>query len=345
MLTSNELKQIKDYLALYGKKDSQLSTISTVDNTDYVAIVHNGRSVTITVELLKKAVLEGIISDEEFNDLWDAIPTEDSQKMVRSDGIWHAINDNNVIDTNQIVDSAIKTSKINDSAVTTAKINNDAVTMEKLGTDVTNDLTDLHSKTEKYVVTLSAASLNHEITGSNITTTLTTTSKVTTFGDAGSTDVIPDDSRLTASGSSSISGNIWSLPNTVGSYTATYTATKNNVTRSASVTANVYLRKYFGFSADTPADITELGTSHASASVGCTIIVPVNGTGFKYIYFAVPNNMTITRVIQPDALNAPLAITQLSNVVRTINGMDYTYKLYRSESAIDSSVAKRLTIS
>ena len=55
--------------------------------------------------------------------------------------------------------------------------------------------------------------------------------------------------------------------------------------------------------------------------------------------------MTINRVIQPDALNAPLAITQIGTINRTINGTTYAYKLYRSDDLIDSSVSKRLTIS
>ena len=55
--------------------------------------------------------------------------------------------------------------------------------------------------------------------------------------------------------------------------------------------------------------------------------------------------MTITRIVQPDALNAPLAITQIGTVNRTVGGNTYSYKLYQSVDEIDASVNKRLTIS
>ena len=105
------------------------------------------------------------------------------------------------------------------------------------------------------------------------------------------------------------------------------------------------LRKFFGFADETPADVTTLDVSDFSNSVGCTVTIPANGQGFKHIYFAVPNNMTITRVVQPDALNAPLAITQIGTVERVINGTSYGYKLYQSTDLIDATEPKRLTIS
>ena len=327
MLTNSELNQIKNFLALYGKKDSQLSPVNTVDNTDYVAIVRGHENVTITIELLKKAVLEGLVNDDVFDLLIDAEPTKDSRKLVRSNGIWHAINDNDVIGTHQIKDNAIETSKIKDSNVTYDKLS-DA----------------LHKQIEKYTSNISVNPSSLRITGNTLITTLTKTDKIVSFGDAGESATIPDSSSTTVN-AGTINGNTWTIPSTVGTYTVTYNATKNGTTRVSSANVSVYLRKYFGFSALTPADITALGAFHDSPAVNCTITIPANGTGFKYIYFAVPSNMTISSIIQPDSLNAPLAFTQLSNVTITIGGQVYTYKLYRSVDTIDSAVPKRLTIS
>lgn len=329
MLTNSELNQIKNFLALHGKKDSQLSSVTTVDNTDYVAIVRGHKNVTITIELLKKAVLEGLVNDDVFDLLIDAEPTEASRKLVRSNGIWHAINDNDVIDTHQIKDSAIETSKIKDNSVTYNKLD-DA----------------LHKQIEKYTSSISVSPNSLRITGNTLTTALTKTDKIVSFGDAGESTTTPDSSSTTIPpNAGTIDGNTWTLPNTVGTYTVTYEAQKNGTIRTDTANVSVYLRKYFGFSASTPADITALGAFHDSPTINCTIIIPANGTGFKYIYFAVPSNMTINSIIQPDSLNAPLAFTQLSNVTTTIGGQVYTYKLYRSVDTIDSAVPKRLTIS
>ena len=133
MLTNSELNQIKNFLALYGKKDSQLSPVTTVNNTDYVAIVQNAtnKNVRITIELLKKAVLEGLVNDDVFDLLIDAEPTKDSRKLVRSNGIWHAINDNDVIDTHQIKDDAITSAKIKNGEIIPGAITLGLITEEE----------------------------------------------------------------------------------------------------------------------------------------------------------------------------------------------------------------------
>jgi hypothetical protein len=131
----------------------------------------------------------------------------------------------------------------------------------------------------------------------------------------------------------------------VGEYIARFDCTYNGIPKYAQSNTNVNLRKYFGFAEEAPTDVTTLGTSHFSNSVGCTVTIPANGTGFKYIYFAVPYNMSITNIIQPDALNAPLAFSQIGTVSRTISGNSYQYKLYKSVDPINSSILKRLIIS
>ena len=302
MLTNSELNQIKNFLALYGKKDSQLSPVTTVDNTDYVAIVQNAtnKNVRITIELLKKAVLEGIIYDHTFDFLWDDKPTKDSDKAVRSKGLYE-------------------------------------------------DSQDLHSKAEKFVVTLSANPVNFEITGNELKSTLSTTNRIEVFGDAGSEIVTPSDSWFTTIGGS-ISGNTWTLPQAAGTYTATYNAIYNNISKNDSVNANVYLRKYFGFSTNQPSDVTTLSTSDAKATVNCTITIDATDSGFKYIWLAVPSNMSINDVIQTNT-GYKLELHDFGNntyytaTTRTINGVNYTYKLYRSERTVDTAYPTTLRIS
>lgn len=332
MLTNSELNQIKNFLALYGKKDSQLSTVDSVDNNDYVAIVQGSKNVTITVELLKKAVLEGLVNDDVFDLLIDSEPTEDSRKLVRSNGIWHAINDSNVIDTHQIKDDAVETSKIKDNNVTYDKLS-DA----------------LHKQIEKYTSSISVNPNSLRITGNTLTTTLTKTDKIVSFGDAGESTIIPDSSSTTAN-AGTINDNTWtfSFPQTAGTYTVTYVATKNGTTRTSTANLYIYLRKYFGFSAAAPssfADLEALSEKADSPTVTWDGYIDAKGTGDKYIYFAVPANMTISNITQPDALYAPFPFTQLSNITVDISGQNYTYKLYRSEDMVDSSVDKRLAIS
>ena len=106
------------------------------------------------------------------------------------------------------------------------------------------------------------------------------------------------------------------------------------------------LRKYFGFS-ENLTEITALEASHFSNSVACTITIPANLSGNKYkaIYFAVPAEMTISDVRQPDALNAPLEFIFINEESRLINGISYKYKIYKSRDLIDSTISKRLTIS
>ena len=224
--------------------------------------------------------------------------------------------------------------------------------------DHEEDAQELHRKAEKLVVYLNnnKGGQTLEITGEDNVITLTGSAQTETFGDEPA-EIVSFSSmsvrKLTISSGSAIlkTDNNWNgtevftLLNTVGQYLARFDVTYNDVSKYDESVTNVNLRKYFGFSTDQPSDITALGTSHFSNSVGCTVTIPASGTGFKNILFAVPNGMSISRVVQPDALNAPLAITLMGTVNRTINGVSYPYKLYKSNDQIDSSVSKRLTIS
>ena len=222
--------------------------------------------------------------------------------------------------------------------------------------DHEDDAKELHRKTEKLVVYLSndKAGQTLEITGNDNTMTLTGSAQVETYGDEPSQSITPEEMTnkrmiVTSSGATLYDEGVitttFTLPNVVGQYIATFTVEYKGVSKSVNNSVNVNLRKYFGFAEAEPTDPTALDVSHFSNSVGCTVTIPANGTGFKRIYFAVPSAMTINRIVQPDALNAPLTITQVGTINRTIGGTTYTYKLYQSDDLIDSSVSKRLTIS
>ena len=222
------------------------------------------------------------------------------------------------------------------------------------------DAKELHRKTEKLVVYLTndKAGQTLEITGDANAMVLSGNANVESYGDEPATPILPANmtvkslSVIFSSASTSVAGEAqgynwvgtYTIPNVVGQYTAKFDCTYNGIAKSATSVTNINLRKYFGFATNTPTDVTTLGTSHFSNSVGCTVTVPASGNGFKRIFFAVPSQMTITEVTQPDALNAPLAISQVGTVNRTIGGNTYSYKLYQSNDLIDSSVAKRLTI-
>lgn len=222
--------------------------------------------------------------------------------------------------------------------------------------DIESDASELHRKTEKLVVSLNnnKGGQTLEINGEANTIILQGSANIETFGDEPSSPIAPEDmqsKRITISSGSavlydeSVVTTSYTLPSVVGTYTARFDATYNNVSKYAESSTNLNLRKYFGFADSQPTNPETLAADHFSNSVACTITIPANGTGFKHIYFAVPSGMTITKVVQPDALNAPLAIQQIGTITRTIAGTSYTYKLYQSIDEIDASVNKRLTIS
>lgn len=211
----------------------------------------------------------------------------------------------------------------------------------------------LHRQSEKLVLSLTSNKNGAiEITGSQGEATFEAQASIETFGDEPT--VVLDPSQYNYSFTNAEQRNYdtqkiyasVALPSEVGSFTTTFTVEYNGITKTALVTANMNLRKYFGFSNELT-DITALGTSHFSNSVVCTVTIPANPSGDKYkaIYFAVPAGMTISDVRQPDALNAPLAFRFVNETYRVINGVSYTYKIYKSTDLIDSTVSKRLTIS
>lgn len=240
--------------------------------------------------------------------------------------------------------------------------------------DHEEDASVLHQQTEKLVPAISyAPSFTNnllEIDGNSYTVTLTGSARIETYGDAENKLVNLEDATsvglqavFNGSAIETVSGNIvnhnWYVGNytftnpiAVGTYRMDFDITYNSIERRSSVSINSNLRKYFGFADTQPTSVEDLitlvgqdkATSNFSNSVACTVPIPANGTGFKRIYLSVPSGMTINRVVQPDALNAPLAITQIGTIYRTIGGTTYAYKLYQSVDLIDSSISKRLTI-
>lgn len=220
------------------------------------------------------------------------------------------------------------------------------------------DAEELHRKAEKLVVYLNndKAGQTLEINGEANSMVLTGSAQLETYGDEPSQTIAEEEmsnKKMTVSSAGAIlydqpvTTTTFTIPNVVGSYTSTFSCTYNGVSKNAITTVNINLRKYFGFADTQPTDPTTLGMSHFSNTVGCTVTLPATGTGFKHIYLAVPNGMTITKVTQPDALNAPLSITQVGTISRMVGSieMPFVYKLYKSVDEVDSSTSKRLTIS
>lgn len=222
--------------------------------------------------------------------------------------------------------------------------------------DGEEDARELHRKAEKLVAYIDndKAGQTLEITGEPLTVTLNGSAQVETYGDEPAEAVSPEDMTvkklsIASSGAIIVEDNnkvsgTYTLQEVAGNYVARFDCIYNSISKYAESNFSINLRKFFGFADSQPTDVTALSASHFSNSVNCTVTIPANGEGFKHIYFAVPNNMSITRITQPDALNAPLAFSQVSTVTRVIGDKSFTYKLYQSDDLIDASVSKRLTI-
>ena len=101
MLTSSELKQILDYLAIHGKKDSQLTPLPTYEHAsiddyiDYLAVIKDGDNKKVSYANLKDALIDTFSSQ---SSMIDDIPTEDSRNLVRSGGVFDAIKEKSIPD-------------------------------------------------------------------------------------------------------------------------------------------------------------------------------------------------------------------------------------------------------
>lgn len=369
MLTNSELNQIKNFLALYGKKDSQLSLIkeeelSKDETTVYLSIVQDNKNYRITLDLLRKAILEGLVEDDIYG-IIDNQPVSGSRNLVRSGGVYNAINNPKVIHESQVDDDAVSTRTIQNNAVVTAKIADKNVTESKLSDDINNAL----SKFTNRIKVNNASSINREITVDMSTTaTITIENNLEFFGDRPSSPVSNLDyeniDKNEKASEDIINGNTWNLEvkgnnpdSRVGAHTLTYTSTYSGVTPDdKSVTVNIYLRKFFGYSPSTGEDIPEIGdlpVEHASSSVSCTITINAITTSpdnkWRYIWFAVPSNMSIRKVVQ-DSTGYELYLHKFGNVMyetatRNIGGTNYSYKMYRSELKADCTLGTKLTIS
>lgn len=218
-----------------------------------------------------------------------------------------------------------------------------------------NDRALLHRQSEKVVPYIKISDSLMEIGGISNIVHVEGWAKIENFGDEDYRDVptdnlhiqyVNDGTELTKTSSGVKVKTDYKLPAEVGTYTfriMTDYDTAHPKTIDANV--NLNLRKYFGFYSTNITNIEELGASDFSNKVGCTVTVPAINDGYKPIYFAVPAGMSISRVVQPDALNAPMAITQLGTMSRTVGGVSFSYKIYKSTDDIDTTKSKRLTIS
>lgn len=352
MLTNSELNQIKNFLALYGKKDSQLSPVTTIGDTDYVSIVQGSKNVTITMELLRQAIFQKII-DNDILSIIDNTPTEDSRKLVRSGGVYDAINNPKVIHEHQMDDDAISTRTIQDDAISTSKIADKNVTEDKLSDEINNAIS-------RYTHTLNiTGNTLREIGVDDLTSTFSTTHQTTFYGDRAAIAVTPEHQSTTPNiEQDTVEGNTWTLAPIVGTHALSHSSEYNGVVpTNATKSISLNLAKFVGYVPDDVvsqgneailnyliSNINSVTTKHFSNSVACTIDIKANGTGKKYAYFAVPNGMSIILVTQTASqLEFKLEVPILVN--RTIGSNAYAYKLYKSVEKPDSDRAKNVRIS
>ena len=139
--TQNDYKKIEEYLRLNSKKDTDFKSIddTMIKPTDWVAIVQNNASgnhknVKVQIKDLTYDMFKSIINgtDNRFSDIVDSIPTKGSIKLVKSSGIWHAINDPDVIDTHQIKNNSVTTQKLEDGSVVAEKLDYWAVHTDQI---------------------------------------------------------------------------------------------------------------------------------------------------------------------------------------------------------------------
>lgn len=352
MLTNSELNQIKNFLALYGKKDSQLSPVTTIRDKDYVSIVQGNENVTITMELLRQAIFQKII-DNDILSIIDNTPTEDSRKLVRSGGVYDAINNPKVIHEHQMDDDAVSNRTIQDNAVSTSKIADKNVTEAKLSDEIKSSIS-------KYTHTLKITGYTlREIGVDDLTSTFSTTHQTAFYGDRAPIAVTPESQSTTSDiEQDTIRGNTWTLAPIVGTHTLSHRSEYNRIRPTdATKSINLNLAKFVGYVPDDTisqgreailnylvSNINSVTTKDFSNSVGCTIDIKANGTGKKYAYFAVPNDMSITLVTQTASqlqfnLEAPILVN------RTIGSNAYAYKLYKSVEKPDSDRVKNVRIS
>ena len=344
------VEHIGRWRVLVQTRDIQNGAVTTAKIADSAVETAKIADSAVTTE---KLAPESVTTDRIAH---DAITTE----KLADDAVTNPKLADNAVTTEKLAPESVTSEKIADNSIETADIKDRAVTNPKLADKAVDDriLGDrIHAKMERLEAYISndKAGQTLEYTGTPLTMNISGSAQIETFGDEPSEAVVADNMEAksikvngTVVADDAVS-TVYTIPvssnDDLKAYTALFTCTYNGTTKSASTTTNVNLRKYFGFSDSQPTDITTLGTSHFSNSVACTVTIPVNGEGFKHIYLAVPNGMTISRVVQPDALNAPLAVTLVGTVERVIGGNSYTYKLYQSDDLIDSSKSKRLTFS
>lgn len=234
--------------------------------------------------------------------------------------------------------------------------------------DHEEDAQELHQKTELFSAALTASptSTSFELVSNRRVITLTPRTTIKTYGDYGERTTTSDSSSLSVTNTDTEQTEYepatlvnnqdgtysWTLANKTGTQTATFTATKNGYTRTATRSAALYLRKYFAFMSSAPSTVeqimdllTDRATSDYSTEVKCSVAVPPNGTGAKHVYIAMPSNMSLSGyTVYEKATNLEFSVTQKSTIPRTINGKTLNYILYESVATPDSSNIKEIYI-
>lgn len=101
---------------------------------------------------------------------------------------------------------------------------------------------------------------------------------------------------------------------------------------------------YVAFMSSVPQRIAEIvrenHASYESSGASKTVTVPASGTGYKHVYIVMPSAISLTGVTQPDALDAQMGFTLVSSISDGV----IIYKIYESNSRIDCSIGKKITI-
>lgn len=240
---------------------------------------------------------------------------------------------------------------------------------------VNTDLSELHKKAEKLGVYLGVNPNNEQIEingrSGNFDLTYTGAVRLETFGDAGY-EVI--DIAENKQGSSL---NIYTSESTIlpyfqweggpttytrtggyGTQKAVFTFSYGGVTKSVEAKTKFVLRKYIGFfDFDTaPQDVMNSGIIDIYSDLADSewrdnnfqVQLPKSEGLFlepyKYIYLFVPTYVQAVKLLQPDALDAPIELVSDGIRYRSVGGVNYSYNVYRSTLKISVNTPKKLTI-
>ena len=171
----------------------------------------------------------------------------------------------------------------------------------------------------------------------------------------GSTEVVLNDS-----GKATVT-----LPTTASLTSTTYTGkmesstTASNVSLTYKMLTRIYARydtavpsvNSFINSADGSTEVADSTTvrsnvvTAALSSTNQTLKIPVNGSGDKYVYFAVPSYLTVSNASLPDSLDATINISDTgTDITKNLGGGTQTWNVYVTESTFPSNATVNIKL-